>query len=140
VVPAGDPAVSPVARVSPVNVTLATTRTVANHIAAVRQAESARGGWVVQLGAYSSEARIEAGWQGAVHRYNPLDSYVPASAAYEMQSATLHRLSIAGFPSRAAARSVCLAIKARGADCFIREAAGDAPLQWALRAMRSRNA
>jgi hypothetical protein len=113
---------------------------VANHIAAVRQAESAAGGWVVQLGAYSSVARIEAGWQGAVHQYTPLDNYVPASAAYEFQSATLHRLSIAGFPTRAAARSVCLAIKARGADCFIREAAGDAPLQWALRAMQQRNA
>jgi len=57
-----------------------------------------------------------------------------------MQSATLHRLSIAGFPTRAAARSVCLAVKARGADCFVRTAAGDAPLQWALAAMRARNA
>ncbi len=140
VAPAGDPAVSPITRVSPVNATLATTRTVANHIAEVLQAESAQGGWVVQLGAYSSAARIEAGWQGAVHQYRPLDGYVPASAAYEMQSATLHRLSIAGFPTRAAARSVCLAIKERGADCFIRTAAGDAPLQWALRAARSRNA
>jgi len=140
VAPDSDPAVSPVARVSPVNATLATTRTVANRIAATRQAESAAGGWVVQLGAYSSAARIEAGWAGAVHQYQPLDGYVPASAAYEMQSATLHRLSIAGFPTRAAARSVCLAIKARGSDCFVRTAAGDAPLQWALRAARSRNA
>jgi len=140
VVPTGDPAVSPIARVTPVNATLATTRTVANHIAAIQQAENAAGGWVVQLGAYSTAARIEAGWQGAVHQYDPLDNYVPASAAYEMQSATLHRLSIAGFPTRAAARSVCLAVKARGADCFVRTAAGDAPLQWALAAMRARNA
>jgi cell division septation protein DedD len=140
VAPVADPAVNPVAQVSPVKATVAMTRSVANRVAAIRQAENAKGGWVVQLGAYSSAARIEAGWQGAVHHYGPLDGYVPASAAYEMQSATLHRLSIAGFPTRAAARSVCLAIKARGADCFIRAAAGDAPLQWALRAARARNA
>jgi Flp pilus assembly protein TadD len=140
VAPTSDPAVNRIARVAPVRSTLALTRTVANRAAAIRQAEDARGGWVVQLGAYSSERRIEAGWSGAIRQYRPLDGYIPASTSYQMQSATLHRLSIAGFPTRAAARSVCLAIKARGADCFIRAAAGDAPLQWALRAARSRNA
>ncbi len=135
--PAGVPAVSPVARVSRIGRPAGRGNLVRNH-----PARGQRGGdrnrWVVQLGAYSSAARIEAGWQGAVRHYNPLDHYVPVSGAHKMQRATLHRLAIGRFPTRAAARSVCLAIKARGADCFIRETAGDTPLQWALRTKRSR--
>lgn len=140
VAPTADPAVNPIARAEPVQSTLALTRTVANRAAAARQAASARGGWVVQLGAYSTARRVDAGWNGAIQQYRSLNAYIPASASYQMESATLHRLSIAGFRTRAEARSVCLAIKARGADCFIRAAAGDTPLEWAMQAARAHNA
>ena len=89
------------------------------------------GTYVVQLGAYSSASRSEVAWRGAVGRYRDLGGYTAATARVQVNNATLYRLSVSGFTSRAAAGQVCARIKAAGGDCFVRAVAGDTPLQWA---------
>ncbi|WP_219895119.1 SPOR domain-containing protein [Aquisediminimonas profunda] len=89
------------------------------------------GNYVVQLGAFSSASRSEVAWRGAVGRYHDLNSYTAATARVQVNNATLYRLSVSGFTSRAVAGQVCARIKAAGGDCFVRAAAGDTPLQWA---------
>ena len=107
----------------------------ASKVAPVRSAPAFRpvqsGTYVVQLGAFSSASRSEVAWRGAVGRYQGLNNYAAATARVQVNNATLYRLSVSGFTSRAVAGQVCARIKAAGGDCFVRAAAGDTPLQWA---------
>jgi len=89
------------------------------------------GAFVVQIGAFSSASRGEVAWRGAVGRYRELNDYTAATARVQVKNATLYRLSVSGFTTRAAAGQVCARIKAAGGDCFVRSVAGDTPLQWA---------
>ncbi len=110
----------------------------ASNVAPVRSAPAFRpvesGTYVVQLGAFSSASRSEVAWRGAVGRYRDLNSYTAATARVQVNNATLYRLSVSGFTSRAVAGQVCARIKAAGGDCFVRAVAGDTPLQWASNA------
>lgn len=89
------------------------------------------GNFVVQLGAFGNEARTQIAWRGAVGRSRELANYGASSARVQVKNASLYRLSVAGFTTRAAASQVCLRVKAAGGDCFVRTVAGDTPLQWA---------
>lgn len=89
------------------------------------------GTFVVQLGAFSNAARSETAWRGAVGRFRELDNYTAVTARVQVRNASLYRLSVSGFTTRAAAGRVCARIKAAGGDCFVRSVAGDTPLQWA---------
>lgn len=89
------------------------------------------GAFVVQIGAFSNASRGEVAWRGAVGRYRELNNYTAATARVQVKNATLYRLSVSGFTTRAAAGQVCARIKAAGGDCFVRSVAGDTPLQWA---------
>ena len=89
------------------------------------------GNFVVQLGAYGNEARAQVAWRGAVGRSRELANYGATSARVQVKNASLYRLSVAGFTTRAAASQVCSRVKAAGGDCFVRAVAGDTPLQWA---------
>lgn len=89
------------------------------------------GAFVVQIGAFSNAARGEVAWRGAAARFRELNNYTAATARVQVKNATLYRLSVSGFTTRAAAGQVCARIKAAGGDCFVRSVAGDTPLQWA---------
>ena len=89
------------------------------------------GNFVVQLGAFGNEARAQIAWRGAVGHIHELANYGASSARVQVKDASLFRLSVAGFTTRAAASQLCLRIKAAGGDCFVRTVAGDTPLQWA---------
>lgn len=91
------------------------------------------GTFVVQLGAYRDATHVERAWAQSTARLARLASYTPSSMAYmsAQHSATLTRLSIAGFGTRAAALAVCSAVKATGAPCFVRARAADSPVHWA---------
>lgn len=92
----------------------------------------ARGGrFAVQLGAYSTPARVDAAWSQTVARVSSLARFTPASAMVRTAGGTFHRLSVTGFETRAAAVALCTQLRAKGGQCFVREVAGDAPLQWA---------
>jgi len=89
---------------------------------------------VVQLGAYGSQGKLEAGWAklSRGHR-NVLGKYVPATARFHAPIGQVYRLSLQGFASMNEARRVCEGLKSAGAACFVRNTAGDAPVAFASR-------
>ena len=89
------------------------------------------GTFVVQLGAYKNVSQTEAAWQSASGRFRALSGYGAATARIQVKNASLYRLSVSGFATRAAASQICAQVKAAGGDCFVRSVAGDTPLQWA---------
>jgi len=95
-------------------------------------APAATGRYVVQLGAFSSEASVRVAWGRAVSRHGGLAQYNPSHATFE-RGRTLYRLSFGGFESRRDAARMCRTLRSQGQDCFVRTRAGDAPLQMAAR-------
>ena len=91
------------------------------------------GRFVVQVGAYNSAAVAGDAWSRMSSRIGALRTVEPATATIVRGNATFHRLSVSGFAARATAVSFCESLRAHGGSCFVREAAGDAPLQWARR-------
>lgn len=105
-------------------------------VAELRRAAAKRFGTsqtVVQLGAYATEAGVRAGWATITRRHGGLASYVPASARFSGAQGTVYRLSLKGFASDGEARQLCMKLKASGAACFVRNAAGDMPVRFANR-------
>ena len=88
---------------------------------------------VVQLGAYGSPARVLAAWNGAAHKYGALKAYLPMSARFASPKGTFYRLSVRGFSGVSEANALCGSIKRKGGTCFVRNFAGDAPVQYASR-------
>ncbi len=103
----------------------------APHVAApqVRRGNSQ---YVVQLGAFISEANAERAWVNAQRRFG-LDSHAPLTANIEMNGRRLHRVAIAGFAGQSDAQRLCGSIRAQGGVCFVRTQAGDASIRWAAR-------
>jgi Flp pilus assembly protein TadD len=93
-----------------------------------------KGGYVVQLGAYSRAGSIQTAWAKASRLMPRLGGYNPARAEFSFAGGALVRLSVSGFATHADAARLCEQIHARGGHCFVRAAAGDAPIQWVRRA------
>jgi Flp pilus assembly protein TadD/cell division septation protein DedD len=91
------------------------------------------GRFVVQIGAFSSRAVAEDGWTRAVRRVSAFGGMTPSTAVFQKAGTTFYRLSVSGFDTRATAVTFCERFRSRGGQCFVREQAGDAPLQWAQR-------
>lgn len=105
-------------------------------VAELRRAAAKRFGAskaVVQLGAYTTQAGLKAGWETISRRHGGLTSYVPASARFNDARGSVYRLSLKGFASDGEARQLCMKLKAKGATCFVRNVAGDAPVRFASR-------
>lgn len=88
---------------------------------------------VVQLGAYGSPARVLAAWNGAAHKYGALKAYLPMSARFASPKGTFYRLSVRGFGSIGQANALCATLRREGGSCFVRNFAGDQPVQFASR-------
>lgn len=91
------------------------------------------GRFAVQVGAFDSVAVAEHAWGRLTQRVAGLRSFDPSVATVVRGGATFHRLSVAGFATRAVAVSFCEQLRAKGGQCFVRESAGDTPMQWARR-------
>jgi len=91
------------------------------------------GRFVVQVGAYDSVGVAEHAWSRLTQRVAGLRGFDPSIATVARGGATFHRLSVSGFSTRSVAVSFCERLRARGGQCFVREMAGDTPLQWARR-------
>ena len=91
------------------------------------------GRFVVQIGAYDSMGVAEHAWGRIVTRIAALRGFTPSTATFVQGSTTFYRLSVSGFETRATAATLCEQLRTRGAKCFVREQAGDAPLQWVSR-------
>ena len=88
---------------------------------------------VVQLGAYRSPQHVATAWNTLTQRYPALRSYLPLRARFDSPKGTFYRLSIQGFASQQEAIARCRLLKSRGGNCFVRNVAGDAPIQIASR-------
>jgi D-alanyl-D-alanine carboxypeptidase len=88
---------------------------------------------VVQLGAYGSPQRVAAAWNTAARRFGGLRGYTPMSARFDSPQGIVYRLSVKGFTSYGEASGLCLAVRRAGGNCFVRNFAGDAPVQIAMR-------
>lgn len=102
---------------------------------AAEKAQRAEGnsGSVVQLGAYSSPERVNIAWQQLTKRHPALAHYTPVRAKFQSANGTVWRLSIKGFASQKEAIDRCELLQSRGGACFVRQVAGDAPVQFAAR-------
>jgi hypothetical protein len=103
--------------------------------AAARPAALRRGNAtaVVQLGAYGSPQRVLAAWNAAARRHQALRSYAPISARFTGPRGTVYRLAVKGFGNAGEASALCASLRRSGANCFVRNVAGDAPVQLAAR-------
>jgi hypothetical protein len=90
-------------------------------------------GAVVQLGAYGSAQRVSAAWNTLTGRYPALRAYLPMRAQFVSSKGTFYRLSITGFGSQREAQTRCQQLRSSGGSCFVRNFAGDAPVQYASR-------
>jgi Flp pilus assembly protein TadD len=106
-------------------------------VAAHAAAYAGPGRYAVQLGAFSTPAAVERAWSQAYKRYG-FAGATPLSTTVATRGGTFHRLSVAGFASRAAADRICASVRAHGGACFVRAVAGDAPARWASRYTGSR--
>jgi D-alanyl-D-alanine carboxypeptidase len=88
---------------------------------------------VVQLGAYQSADRVLAAWNGVARKYGALKAYVPMSARFQSPKGIFYRLSVRGFSSVGEANALCTSLRHKGASCFVRNFAGDTPVQYASR-------
>ena len=88
---------------------------------------------VVQLGAYGSAQRVLVAWDGVARKYASLKNYQPTSARFASPKGTFYRLSVQGFNSFGEANSLCNALRRKGGSCFVRNVAGDVPVQYASR-------
>jgi cell division septation protein DedD len=94
---------------------------------------SGNSGAVVQLGAYGSPQRVSEAWGKMTQRYPALRAYLPMRARFVSSKGTFWRLSITGFASQREAIARCQLLHSRGGSCFVRNFAGDAPVQYASR-------
>ena len=88
---------------------------------------------VMQLGSYHTPQQVMAGWSRLTQRYPALRAYLPMRARFDSPKGTFWRLSVQGFGSQREAILRCQLLKSRGGKCFVRNAAGDAPVQIASR-------
>ncbi|WP_380879178.1 hypothetical protein ACFB49_20800 [Sphingomonas sp. DBB INV C78] len=96
--------------------------------------QRAKGGFVVQLGAYSTASRVETAWNRIAARVQMIEDYVPSTGTFDLQhTGTVYRLSLAGFATRAAAVDLCERVRAKGGECFVRASFDDRPVQWVSR-------
>ena len=54
-------------------------------------------------------------------------------ARFASPKGVFYRLSVRGFGSDAEARNMCMALRRQGGSCFVRNFAGDQPVQYASR-------
>ena len=86
---------------------------------------------VMQIGSYRSPQQVSAGWNRLTQRYPALRAYLPLRARFDSSKGTFWRLSIQGFGNQREAIARCNVLKRRGGHCFVRGAAGDAPVEFA---------
>jgi len=84
---------------------------------------------VMQLGSYRSPEQVTAGWNNLTKRYPALRAYLPSKARFDSPKGTFWRLSVQGFDNQRDAVARCNILKSHGGQCFVRNFAGDAPVE-----------
>ncbi len=97
------------------------------------QARSGKSPTVVQLGAYRTSDGVLEAWNGAAHKFSALKPYMPMSARFASPKGIFYRLSVRGFDNLGEAQALCNSLRRQGGNCFVRNFAGDAPVNLASR-------
>jgi hypothetical protein len=92
-------------------------------------AKHGNSGVVMQIASYRSPQQVTAGWDRLTGRYPALRNYLPLRARFDSAKGTFWRLSIQGFDNERDAITRCNLLKSHGGKCFVRAAAGDAPVE-----------
>ncbi len=79
------------------------------------------GGTVLQLGAFSSEAKAKAAWKNFTGRYGYLTGLEQAISPLERDGKTLYRLRATGAVSAGQASDLCARLKVAGEQCSVTE-------------------
>jgi Flp pilus assembly protein TadD len=103
--------------------------------ALIRTASMNRGnsGIVVQLGSYSNANSVLVAWNNKARQFRSLAAYTPMSARFSSPKGQFYRLSVKGFGSVGEAMALCSSVRRSGGSCFVRNVAGDTPVQIASR-------
>jgi Flp pilus assembly protein TadD len=98
--------------------------------APVRMASARRGNSnaVVQLGAYGNAKSVLVAWNTKARKFRSLQEYTPVSARFSSPKGIFYRLSVKGFGSVNEAVALCSSLRHAGGSCFVRNVAGDAPV------------
>lgn len=80
--------------------------------------KKAANGVLVQLGAYSSEAKANSGWSTLSGRFDYIKALPNKIASAKVEGATVYRLSAVA-PDAATAQSVCNKLKSAGQSCLV---------------------
>jgi Flp pilus assembly protein TadD/cell division septation protein DedD len=88
---------------------------------------------VVQLGSYSNAKSVLTAWNANARKFRSLAAYTPMSARFASSRGTFYRLSVQGFGSVNEAMALCSSLRHSGGSCFVRNVAGDIPVQIASR-------
>lgn len=91
------------------------------------------GGFLVQLGAFSTTANAKKAWEKLTNRHSVLTGFSSASSTVKVNGKTLIRLAASGFGSKDAATDVCNSIRAKGDVCMVRGVGTAAPVRLASR-------
>jgi len=83
---------------------------------ASKPAVAHEGDWLIQLGAFSEDARARALWSSLSGKVKTLGAYQPAY----IKSGAVTRLQAGPLASEAEAGKLCAAVRAAGADCMVR--------------------
>lgn len=86
---------------------------------------------VVQLGAFNNAAVASDAWARLSKRHGMLGGFEPAKTSVTVNGRKFIRLAATGFDSASAASAACSQIKSQGGVCFVRSAAGAAPVRMA---------
>ncbi len=92
-------------------------------------------GWVVQLGAYESQAIARGAWTNLSRRHASLSAHDGVTSSASVGGHTVFRLSATGFATRNAANGVCASVRNAGGNCFVRSMAAGENVRWASRAL-----
>jgi len=76
--------------------------------------------WVVQLGAFDSDALARTEWAKLSQRRAALKDYQAVHSTVALNGRTFYRLAIRGFDGRGSAVGTCHTLKAAGQACFVR--------------------
>jgi len=76
--------------------------------------------WVVQLGAYDSEAVAREKWARIRRANQSLGAFGEIHSRFSLNGRDYHRLAIRGFSDRASAQAMCGRLRASGQACFVR--------------------
>ena len=92
--------------------------------AAAKATPKTGGGYVVQLGAYSSPSAADKAWGTHTRKHPVLNGYGNANSSATVNGKKVYRLSAQGFTDYGSANSVCKQVQSKGGQCLVKKVDG----------------